>query len=105
MIKTMLKKNDNVVVVTGKDRGKRGKVLYIDRKKGRLVIEGINKKKKYVKPSQQNPKGGAISLEYPVQLSNIMAFCDKCKKGVRLGVELKDKSKVRICRKCGKNFG
>ena len=65
MIKTSLKKNDNVVVVTGSDRGKRGKVLFIDRKKGKIVVEGINKKKKFVRPSQENPKGGIIRLEFP----------------------------------------
>jgi large subunit ribosomal protein L24 len=104
MIKTMIKKNDNVIILSGADRGKRGKVLFIDRKNGRIIIEGINKKKKFVRPSQQNPKGGIISLEFPIHISNVMLFCDKCKKGVRLEYDVKGKSKVRICGKCGKSF-
>ncbi len=104
MIKTMIKKDDNVVILSGADRGKRGKVLFIDRKNGRVIIEGINKKKKFVKPSQENPKGGIISLEFPIHISNVMLFCDKCKKGVRLEYDEKGKSKVRICSKCGKSY-
>lgn len=104
MIKTMIKKNDNVVILSGADRGKRGKVLFIDRKKGRVIVEGINKKKKFVRRSQENPKGGTISLEFPINISNVMLFCDKCKKGVRLDYDVKGKSKVRICSKCGKSY-
>jgi large subunit ribosomal protein L24 len=68
------------------------------------VVEGVNKKKKFVRPSQQNPKGGAISLERPINISKVMVFCEKCKKGIRLGVDIKDDSKVRVCKKCGKSF-
>jgi len=104
MIKTKIKKKDNTVVILGIDKGKRGNVLYIDRKKGKVIIEGVNKKKKFVRPSQENPKGGVISKEYPIQLSNIMIFCEKCKKGVRVGIQLKDKNKIRVCKNCGKSF-
>jgi large subunit ribosomal protein L24 len=104
MIKTRLKKNDNVVVIAGADRGKRGKILFIDSKKGRVIVEGVNKKKKFVRPSQENPKGGIITLEFPINLSNIMLFCDKCKKGVRVSVDTKGKNKVRVCRTCGKTY-
>ncbi len=102
MNNTKLKKNDNVVVISGKDKGRRGKVLFIDTKKGRVIVEGVNKKKKYVRPSQENPKGGVISLEFPVHISNVMLFCEKCKKGVRLGVDQKSDKKVRVCVKCNK---
>ncbi len=104
MRKTKIKKNDNVVVITGADQGKRGKVLYVDRNGGRIVIEGINKKKKFVRPSQENPKGGIISLEYPVHISNVANFCEKCKKGVRIGIQVKNENKIRICKKCGKSI-
>lgn len=104
MISTKLKKNDNVVVLSGADKGRRGKILFIDMKKGRVAVEGVNKKKKFVRPSQENPKGGIISLEYPINISKVMVFCDKCKKGVRVGVQLKDDNKIRVCRKCGKSF-
>ena len=104
MIKSRIKKNDNVVVIAGGERGRSGKVLQVDRKKGRIVVEGINKKKKFVRASQENPKGGVISLERPIQISNVQYFCDKCKIGVRIGVQIKNDSKVRICKKCGKSF-
>ncbi len=104
MIKTSIKKDDNIVVITGIDKGKRGKVLFIDRKKGKVVVEGINKKKKFVRPSQENPKGGIISLEFPVHISNIAYFCEKCKKGVRTGLQIKNGEKIRVCKKCGKTF-
>lgn len=104
MIKARLKKNDNVVVIAGSDKGRRGKILFIDLVKGKVVVEGINKKKKFVRPSQQNPKGGSISLEYPINISNVMLFCEKCKKGVRFGVEVKSDGKTRVCVKCRKSF-
>lgn len=104
MIDTKIKKNDNVVVLTGSDKGQRGKVLYVDRKKGRVVVEGVNKKKKFVRPSQENPKGGVISLEYPLNISNVAYFCDKCKKGVRINIDFKDKNKIRKCKKCGRSL-
>ena len=99
-----IKKNDNVIVVTGKDRGRRGKVLFIDSKKSRVLVEGVNKKKKYVKPSQENPKGGVITLEYAISVSNVMVFCEKCKKGVRVAYNLKDDKKVRVCSHCKKEI-
>jgi large subunit ribosomal protein L24 len=104
MIKTAIKKDDNVVVISGSDRGKRGKVLFIDKKKGKIVIEGINKKKKFVRPSQDNPKGGTISLEFPIHISNAANFCEKCKKGVKVGIQEKNDDKHRICKVCGKSF-
>lgn len=104
MNKTKLKKDDNIVVLTGVDKGKRGKVLFIDRKKGKIVAEGINKKKKFVRPSQENPKGGIISLEFPIHISNVAFFCEKCKKAVRLGFQMKGEEKLRVCKKCGKKL-
>jgi large subunit ribosomal protein L24 len=104
MIKTTIKKDDNVVVISGADKGKRGKVLFIDRRKGKIVIEGINKKKKFVRPSQDNPKGGTLSLEFSIHISNVANFCEKCKKGVRVGFQIKNDDKTRVCKKCGKSF-
>ena len=66
--------------------------------------DSFNKKKKFVRPSQENPKGGVINLEYPVNISKVMIFCDKCKKGVRVGMEIKDSGKNRVCKKCGKSL-
>lgn len=104
MLHTRLKKNDEVTVVAGSDKGKKGKILLVDPKKGRVLIEGINKKTKHVKATQENPKGGILKIERPVATSNVMFFCDKCKKGVRLGVEMKGDKKIRVCRACGKSL-
>jgi len=103
-IKSRLKVNDPVVVVSGSDRGRRGKVLKIGTKPGRIIVEGINKKNKYLKPGPESPKGGMVNLEFPIDISNVMIFCDKCKKGVRIGVEYKDNKRTRMCKKCGKIF-
>jgi large subunit ribosomal protein L24 len=104
MIKSRIKKNDSVIVVSGADRGHTGKVLFVNKKKGKVVVEGVNKKKKFVRPSQESPKGGIINLEYPIQISNVQYFCDKCKMGVRVGSQMKNDSKVRVCKKCGKSL-
>ncbi len=104
MIKTRIKKNDNIIVISGASQGQTGKVLFVNKSKGRIVVEGVNKKKKFVRPSQEYPKGGVISLEYPIDISNVQFFCEKCKKAVRIGIELKDNKKIRKCVKCGKNF-
>ncbi len=104
-MKTKLKVNDQVVVISGADRGKRGKILYVDQKHGRVVVEGINKKNKFVRPTQENPKGGILTREYPVNISNVMYFCEKCKKGVRIkAVHETGKTKTRNCIKCGKSL-
>ena len=99
-----IRKNDNVVVVSGADRGKRGKVLQVGVKSNRVVIEGINKRTKYIKPGPEQPKGGKVNVEFPIDISNVMIFCDKCKKGVRIGIQYKDKTRTRVCKKCGKNL-
>ncbi len=101
---TRIKANDNVVVNTGADRGRRGKVLKVSTKNGRVIVEGINKKNKYLKPGPEQPKGGKVNVEFPIDISNVMIFCDKCKKGVRIGIQYKDKTRIRVCKKCGKNL-
>ena len=101
---TSLKKNDSVVVKSGAFKGKRGKVLKINKDDGRVVVEGINKRNKYIRPSQEHPQGGMVNIEFPIHISNVMYFCDKCKKGIRIGVEIKEKSKSRVCSKCGKSL-
>jgi len=102
--KTKLKKEDNVVVISGADRGRKGKILFIDRPSNRIVIEGINKRNKFIKPSQENPKGGVINREFPINITNVMYFCDKCKKGVRISINNVDGKNVRVCKKCEKTL-
>jgi large subunit ribosomal protein L24 len=95
-----VRKNDLVMVVTGKDKGKTGKVLRIAKKKDRLVVEKVNMIKKHVKPSQKT-KGGVMERENPIHISNVMVYCEKCSKPVRVGKKiLEDGKKVRFCKKC-----
>lgn len=97
--KILLKREDEVVCIAGKDKGKRGKILAIDKKNERLLVSGINKRKKYVRPTQENPRGGEIEIESPIHISNVMFYDSKSKKGVRLSLrEIKGK-KTRIIKK------
>ncbi len=99
-MKTKLKKGDQVQIITGKDKGKKGRILRIDRITGRVVVEGLNMVKKTQRPKNQNDKGGIIEIEAPIQASNVMVLCKKC--GItRIGVKVTDGKKARVCRKCG----
>ncbi|MBP8626407.1 MAG: 50S ribosomal protein L24 [Syntrophorhabdaceae bacterium] len=95
-----IRKNDHVMVTTGKDKGKTGKVLRIITKKDRLVVEKVNMIKRHVKASQKT-KGGIMERESPIHISNVMIYCEKCSKPVRVGRKiLEDGKKVRFCKKC-----
>lgn len=97
-----IKTNDIVVVLAGDDAGVRGKVLSVDHKAGKVLVEGVNKVYKHVKRSQKNPQGGRLSMEMPVQLSNVALLCQACNKPTRIGARyLEDGSKERFCKKCG----
>ena len=99
---TPIRKNDNVVVTTGKDRGKRGRVLRVVPEKNRVVVEGVNMIKRHTKANpQRQVKGGVVEREAPVHASNVQMVCPECGKPTRLGKKLlEDGRKVRICRKC-----
>jgi large subunit ribosomal protein L24 len=99
---TPIRKNDNVLVITGKNRGARGRVLKVDPSKNRLVIEGVNMIKRHTKPNpQKNIKGGVVEREASVHASNVQLVCPECGKQTRIGRKiLGDGRKVRICRKC-----
>ena len=100
-MKTLFKKNDNVLAIAGRNRGKKGKVLAVYPEKGRILVEGLNFIKKHVKPSQKNPAGGIVEIESAFSLSNVMLFCPKCDKRTRAAHRLlKDGSKERFCKKC-----
>jgi large subunit ribosomal protein L24 len=95
-----VRKDDLVMVTNGKDKGKTGKVLRIVQKKDRLIVEKINMIKKHVKPSQK-AKGGIMERENPIHVSNVMIYCEKCSKPVRVGKKvLENGKKVRYCKKC-----
>ncbi len=99
---TYIKKDDLVITLTGKDKGKTGKVLKVLRDKNKVVVEKINIVKRNLKPTQTNPQGGIIEKEMPIDISNVLLYCKKCEKGVRIGKkEQPDGSKSRVCKKCG----
>ena len=100
-MKTLFKKNDNVLAIAGRNRGKKGKVLAVMPEEGRILVEGLNFVKKAVKPSQKNPAGGILDIEKPFSISNVMLFCAKCDARTRAGHRsLQDGTKERYCRKC-----
>jgi len=100
-IKMRIRRNDEVVVIAGRDKGVRGKVLRVLPKEGRVIVANVNIVKKHLRPTQTS-KGGIVEKEAPIHVSNVMFFCPHCKKGVRLGAKiLDDGRKVRICRSCG----
>ncbi|QGU00789.1 LSU ribosomal protein L24p (L26e) [Candidatus Syntrophocurvum alkaliphilum] len=97
-----IKKGDMVMVMTGKDTGKSGKVLRVIPRENRVVIEGVNRVKKHQKPSRQLPQGGIMNVEAPLNASNVMVLCIKCDKPTRIGNKISDQQeKVRYCKQCG----
>lgn len=97
-----LKKNDVVVVIAGKDKGKTGKILKVIPEKSRVVVEKVNFVKEFIRPDRsRNIQGGIMEKEAPIHISNLMLFCSECAQGVRVrNRTLKDGSKVRVCGKC-----
>jgi large subunit ribosomal protein L24 len=102
----IIKKNDKVVILSGKEQGKIGNVLKVDSEKGRAIVEKINVVKRHSKPSAANAQGGIIEKEAPIHISNLMIICNKCAEPTRIGKRiLDDGSKVRVCKKCGEIIG
>lgn len=103
--KSLIKRDDKVKVMTGKDSGKIGKVIKVNRKKGRILVENINIVKRHSRPTAQNRQGGIIESEAPIHSSNAMLVCNKCVKPVRIKMQrLDDGKKVRVCRKCNEQI-
>lgn len=97
-----LKVNDTVKVIAGKEKGKTAKLLKIFSPQGRAIAEGLNIIKRATRPSKINPQGGIVSKEGPIDLSNLILVCPRCKKPSRSGRKsLSDGTKVRVCKKCG----
>jgi len=105
MAKMNIKSGDEVVVISGKDKGKKGKVIEVLPKSGKAIVEGVAVATKHVKPKAQGQTGGIIKQELPIDASNMMVVCAKCKKATRAGRKvLEDGSIVRYCKKCGETF-
>ena len=97
------KKEDTVQVIAGDDKGVTARVLRVLGDKNKVVVEGVNRVYKHLKPSQQNPRGGRLSKEAPIDVSNVLLYCQTCRRGVRIGTHYDDDgSKFRICRNCKK---
>lgn len=97
-----LKSGDEVIVIAGAEKGKKGKIMFIDPVRQKVVVQGVNKTKRFQRPSQENPQGGVIEIEKPMHISNVMFFDSKSKKGVRLGMKVENGKKVRVTRPDGK---
>lgn len=97
-----INKGDTVLIIKGKDRGNRGKVLRAFPKKERILVEGINLKKRHVRPQRGREKGEIVSVPGPIHVSNAKLICPKCRKPTKIAYEIKNKKKDRVCKKCGK---
>lgn len=96
-----IKKDDTVEVIYGKDKGKRGKVLSVDRDNDRVIVEGINIVSRHMRPTQDMPEGGILENEGPIHISNVMLVCPRCDERSRFGVDvLENGEKVRVCKNC-----
>lgn len=100
-----VKKDDQVEVICGKDKGRVGKILKVDPKENSAIVEKVNIVKRHTKPSPANQQGGIISKEAMINISNLQLICPKCAKTVRVGKKvLNDGAKVRVCKKCGESI-
>lgn len=97
-----IRKNDLIVVIAGKDKGKRGKVLSVTPATGAVIVERINMVKRHSRPGGKTPHGGIVEKEAPLHVSNVMVVCSRCDRPVRTGHSfLADGRKVRVCKQCG----
>ncbi|MCX7718513.1 MAG: 50S ribosomal protein L24 [Candidatus Sumerlaeaceae bacterium] len=102
-----IRKNDRVEVSTGKFKGRVSRVLYVLPAEDRVVVEGVNVVRRHTKRRSQKRQGGIVEKEAPIHVSNVQIYCEKCKRGVRFGVRIDEKTgtKQRFCKKCGATIG
>ena len=96
-----IRKDDTVIVLSGKDKGKKGKVLTVMPKDGKVIVEKVNVISRHQKPRKQGEEGGIIKREAPIYACKVMRVCPKCNKPTRIGHKVEGDKKVRICKKCG----
>ena len=100
-----IKKDDTVVVITGKDKGKKGKVLEVSPSEQKVIVEGCNVVSKHVKPTRVGQQGGIVKAESPIYACKVQLICPKCKKPTRVGHKIAEEGKKeRLCKKCGATF-
>ena len=95
-----IKKGDNVLVAAGKDKGRTGKVMRVLPRELKILVEGINLKKKHAKPKRQGEKGQVVEIPAPMDASNVKLICPKCGKATRVGYKIEGGNKQRVCKKC-----
>jgi large subunit ribosomal protein L24 len=95
-----VKKGDTILIITGKDKGRTGKILKSLVKESKILVEGMNLKKKHRRPRKQGEKGQIVSIPAPLNVSNVKLICPKCGKATRVGYKIEKDNKVRICKKC-----
>lgn len=96
-----IRKNDTIKIIAGKDKNKTGKIIKVIPDKGKVLIEGLNLYKKHVRPKKEGEKGQTILISRPIDISNIMIICQSCGKAARIGYNIENEAKIRICKKCG----
>ena len=99
-MKLSVKKGDNVLVIAGKDAGKTGEILEVNREAGRVVVAGVNIQAHHKKPRSKDAKGGIIKTDGAIDVSNVQVVCPVCKKAVRVAHRIEDGKNVRFCKKC-----
>jgi large subunit ribosomal protein L24 len=102
-VRIKLKKDDQIKVIAGREKGKEGKILKIDRVNNRVYIEGLNMVSKAVRKRRDNQQGGIIEVEAPLHISNVMIICKRCGP-TRIGYKIQGNAKLRICKKCGEQL-
>jgi large subunit ribosomal protein L24 len=101
LVKLNVKKGDTVVVLSGKDKGKQGKIIQAIPKKAQVIVEDVNKVKRHTKPSLKAPQGGIIQKEMPLNVCKVQLVCPACNKPTRIGHKSVDGKNLRVCKKCG----
>ncbi len=96
-----IKKGDTVKVLSGNDKGKTGEVLEVIPKQNRVIVKGVNIRKKHIKPKKQGEEGGITPIECEINASKVNVVCSKCNKPARVGYKMEKDSKVRVCKRCG----
>ena len=96
-----IKVDDTVIVLSGEDKGAKGKVIAVSPEEGKAIVEGVNVQKKHVKPRRQGETGGIVDAEGAIYASKVMPVCPKCGKATRVGHKIEGDKKVRICKHCG----
>ena len=99
-----VKKDDTVIVISGDDKGKKGKVLEVSPKEGKVIVQGINIVTKHAKLRRQGEQGGIVKVEGAMYADKVQLYCAKCGKGVRAKTKMDGDKKVRVCAKCGENL-